>query len=79
MMSDEQRAERARQLLEDPVLLEMFALVKQDALIRFAESGPHDAQVREAAYQEIQGLELVQASLKNVLIDSRLKCHDQKG
>lgn len=79
MMSDEQRAERARQLLEDPVLLEMFEQVKQDALVRFAESGLHDAHVREAAYQEIQGLENVKSSLKNILIDSRLKYPDQKG
>lgn len=74
-----QRAERARQLLEDPLLQEMFAQVREDALNRFADSQREESGVREAAYFEIQALENIQTALKSVVLDARLKNHDHKG
>lgn len=74
-----QRAERARQLLEDPLLQEAFAQVRGDALNRFADSRHEESSVREAAYYEIQALENVQSALKSVMLDARLKNHDHKG
>lgn len=75
----DERAERARRLLEDPLLTEMFEAVRQDALGRFENSQADEERVREAAYRELQALHSVRSALKSLIVDARLKTPSQKG
>lgn len=61
------RGERARQLLEDPLMSEAFALIELEYMKAWQDSPARDAQARELLYLSIKNLQKVKGHLLQVM------------
>lgn len=61
------RGERAKQLLEDPLLSEAFALIELEYLKAWQNSPARDVEGREALFLSIKNLEKVRGHLSQVM------------
>lgn len=67
-MSDaEARAERAKQLLDDPLLSEVFTAVEDAAINVWRTTGVAQANEREIAWQSLKAVERVRNALKGIV------------
>lgn len=66
------RGERARQLLEEPLIVEAFALIEQEYQRAWQESPARDVQAREAIYLSLKNLAKVKGHLTQVMESGRL-------
>lgn len=61
------RGERARQLLEEPLIVEAFALIEREYMQAWQDSPARDAEARELLYLSIKNLAKVKAHLSHVM------------
>lgn len=61
------RGERARQLLDDPLLQEAFALIEQEYQKAWQESPARDVEARELLYLSLKNLAKVKGHLVQVM------------
>jgi hypothetical protein len=61
------RGERARQLLDEPLLVEAFALIEQEYHKAWQDSPARDVEAREAIFLSLKNLAKVKGHLLNVM------------
>jgi hypothetical protein len=61
------RGERARQLLEEPLLVEAFALIEREYQQAWQDSPARDVQARELLYLSLKNLAKVKGHLTQVM------------
>lgn len=66
------RAERAAELLNDKILLEMFELVEGDVMKEWRGSPPLANEEREKLWMQLKALEAVKAKLQSVYDDAKI-------
>ena len=69
------RSERARAIIEDPLLVEAFEALDARFLAAWRQSPAGAADVRERIWHHIQALAEVRAELQSVLTDGSLARH----
>ena len=70
--SDILRGERARQLLEEPLLVEAFALIEQEYTKAWQDSPARDNEARELLYLSLKNLRKVQGHLLQVMDSGKM-------
>jgi hypothetical protein len=70
------RAIRARVILEDPLVREVFGALEQRLHDSFANSAPNDTGVREAAYSSLRALQDFKAEFECMLSDGKVAERD---
>lgn len=61
------RGERAKQLLEEPILAEAFALIELEYMKAWQDSPARDAEARELLYLSLKNLQKVKGHLLQVM------------
>jgi hypothetical protein len=69
------RAERARALLNDPLLIEAFATLEQDYIDGWTRTGVDQSEGREAIWRHLQALRQVRAHLESAVQTGRMARH----
>lgn len=69
---EEERGEEARRILEHPLVIEAFAVLKDAYVTGWTATGARAVDDREAIWRHMQTLEKVQGHLKTVLETGRL-------
>ena len=64
-----ERAEQAKRLIEDPVLSEAFAAVRQACLDEWQNTHGHESERREQFWHRLKAVDLVWDALKAMLRD----------
>lgn len=73
MTSDaEVRAAAAKRLIEDPLLKEAFAAVRQGAIDAWASTGAGDSEAREVAWMTVKVLDRIEGELASVIANGRI-------
>jgi hypothetical protein len=72
------RGEAAQRLLSDPFLLAAFEDIKTEACRVFADTKPEAAEVREKAYLEIYGVELVRGRLRRYIAAAKMRAAERE-
>jgi hypothetical protein len=67
MSAAETRATRAKQLLEDPLLSEVFDMVEDAAIEVWRKTGSAQNAEREIAWQSLKAVERVRATLAGIV------------
>ena len=66
-MTDLQREEHARRLLNDVLLKEAFDTLKEDLMNRWSHSGTTDSEARESIWLAIRLLERIENHIKSIV------------
>lgn len=66
------RAERARAFIEDPLLVDAFATLRQFYERQWTESGVGEGVLREQTWHRLRALAEVQVALRRVLEDGEM-------
>ncbi len=69
---DMQRGDRARELLDNPVLMEIFDRLEQDYLTAWKSSRLPEVHARERLWQAVQIVGIVRSSLTALVADGEL-------
>lgn len=72
MIDHEARAAAAKQLLENPLMVEAFANVRNAAIEAWTETSVLDAQKREMAWMTVKVLDRVKGELENVIVNGKI-------
>lgn len=75
----EEKAERARRLLDDPVLLEAFESARKEAFEAIANSAPEDSVIRENLYYEMRAVDNVRNQLQSLVNNIKLAAHKRRS
>ena len=70
--NDINRAERARQVMDDPLLKEAFIAISGDLFNKFCKSKFKEAEEREEIYREMKNLHKIEGYLQSVMTDGKL-------
>ena len=70
--NDINRADRARQVMEDPLLKEAFVAIKGDLFNKFCKSKFKELDEREEIHREMKNLHKIEAYLESVMTDGKL-------
>ena len=66
-MTPEERIRRAKALLDDPLLDEAFAVLKEDLMNSWAHSGSTDLEARESIWLAIRLLDKIDSHIKSIV------------
>ena len=66
-MSDQLREEKAQRLLNDPLFIEAFEILKKDLMDRWEHSGSAELEARESIWLAMRLLERIQGHLKSII------------
>lgn len=77
-MTPELLALTARQLLDDPVMKQVFEHLAQSYVRAILASTPDDLQTREIAYQRAQALQEIRADLENMASNIAVTAYNRR-
>ena len=66
-MTDEQREEQAKRLLNDPLLQEAFETLRDELLARWENSTTNEVDARESIWMGLQILKRVHAHIESIV------------
>jgi hypothetical protein len=66
-MSDEQREQRAKNLLDNPLLKEAFDVLREDLMTRWESSGSTELEARESIWLAMRLLDRVHGHIKSIV------------
>ena len=66
-MNDELREEKAKRLLNDPLLKEAFETLKTDLMVRWESSGSNEIEARESIWLAMRLLDKVHSHLVSIV------------
>ena len=72
-MNREQKAERARALLNDALLQEAFSQIRKRQLSAFENSAPESPEAREQAYTMLRALTQLESELQRAVTDHEIE------
>jgi hypothetical protein len=67
-----EKARRARALLNDPFFREVLQALKEESLESVVNSLPEEADLREEAYRDLRALDRLREQLKSYSIDVKI-------
>ena len=71
-----ERAARARAIVEDELVVEVFARLESRSIEGWAASAPGEAVAREEAYRSLRALRDFKAEFERLLSDGKVAEHD---
>ena len=72
-------ARRAQQLIDDPLVQEIFASLEGRYITQWRHTGANDTQGREGAHAAIRALDDFKAKLKSLATAPKVDAHNNKG
>ena len=66
-MNDELREEKAKRILQDPLYIEAFDVIKEDLMNRWSSSGSTELEARESIWLAMRLLDKIQGHLKSII------------
>ena len=66
-MSDEHREQRARSILQNPLYIESFSILREDLLNRWSASGSSELEARESIWLAMRLLDRIEGHLKSIV------------
>ena len=66
-MNDELREEKAKRILQDPLYIESFDIMKEDLMNRWNSSGSLELEARESIWLAMRLLDKIQGHLKSII------------
>ena len=66
-MNDELREEKAKRILQDPLYIESFDIMKEDLMNRWNSSGSIELEARESIWLAMRLLDKIQGHLKSII------------
>jgi hypothetical protein len=72
-------ARRAQQLIDDPVVQEIFASLEGRYITEWRHTSPNDTQKRETAHAAIRALDDFRAKLKALATAPKVDAHNNRG
>ena len=66
------RAARAKELLEHPLLIEAVDKIRVECVSEWRKTQPHDAAGREFAWHQMKALDAVMTELRRVVFDGEI-------
>ena len=66
-MNEEQRAENAKRILEDPMVREAFDLLRKEFLVGWEHSSAHDAETRENLWWGLKILSRLEGHFESII------------
>ena len=66
-MTDQLREEKAQRLLNDPLFIEAFEVLKKDLMDRWQHSGSADLQARESIWLAMRQLDKVHGHIQSIV------------
>ena len=66
-MNDELREEKAKRILQDPLYIEAFDIIKEDLMNRWNASGSIELEARESIWLAMRLLDKIQGHLKSII------------
>jgi hypothetical protein len=79
MLSPEELARRAQQLLDDAVVQEIFASLEGRYVTEWRHTSPADVQKRETAHASIRALDDFRSRLKSLATAPKVEAHNSRG
>lgn len=76
-MTPQELANRAQQLIDDPVVAEIFASLEGRYITEWRHTPPADVQKREAAHAAIRALDDFRAKLKALATAPKVEAHNK--
>jgi len=71
-MTDELREEKAKRLLNDPLLLEAFETLKKDLMDRWEQSGSSELEARESIWLAMRLLDKIHGHFSSIVETGRM-------
>lgn len=78
-MTTEQRAKRARAILEDVLFTDAIAAIRERQLTAFENSTPEETGVREQAHHMLRAINLLTGELRSAIDDEAIKRGRHRG
>lgn len=72
MTDPEVRAAHAKRLLEDPMLVEAFATIRNEAISTWEKTAARDTEAREIAWLTVKVLGRIEGVLQSAVDDGRI-------
>ena len=66
-MNDELREEKAKRILQDPLYIESFDIMKEDLMNRWNSSGSIELEARESIWLAMRLLDKIQGHIKSIV------------
>ena len=66
-MSDEHREQRAKSILQNPLYIESFSILREDLLNRWSASGSSELEARESIWLAMRLLDRIEGHLKSIV------------
>lgn len=79
MPTPDEIARRSQQLLDDPVVQEIFAALEGRYVTEWRHTPPADVQKREAAHAAIRALDDFRAKLKSLATAPKVEAHNSRS
>lgn len=79
MTSSTEIARRAQQLIDDPVVTEIFASLEGRYITEWRNTPPADVQKREAAHAAIRALDDVKTKLSSMANAPKVEAHNNRS
>jgi hypothetical protein len=77
MISPDELARRAQQMLDDAVVAEVFASLEGRYITEWRHTSPADVQKRETAHAAIRALDDFRARLKALAVAPKVEAHNR--
>ena len=71
-MSDQLREEKAQRLLNDPLFIEAFEILKKDLMDRWEHSGSAELEARESIWLAMRLLDKIHGHLTSIIETGRM-------
>jgi len=71
-LNEEQQAENASRILNDPMVVEAFELLRKEFLIGWENSSTHDAETRETLWLGLKILSRLQSHFESIISTGQL-------
>lgn len=78
-MTPQETSRRAMELINDPLVAEIFATIEGRYIHQWRNTPPEDVQKREAAHAAIRALDDIRARLKTVAAAPRVDAHNNRN
>ena len=66
-MNDELREAKAKALLDDPIFIEAFDVLKKDLMSRWDQSGSNELEARESIWLAMRLLDKIQLHIQSII------------
>ena len=66
-MTDQLREEKAQRLLNDPLFIEAFEVLKKDLMVRWQHSGSTDLEARESIWLAMRLLDKIHGHVTSII------------